>query len=71
MNTIRSSGQLPAPPSDRYANLNFRIQVSLSFQEAVNVGSADWRINEAGETEFHLKTGEVFLLQETTVLRLK
>ncbi|MNO98232.1 hypothetical protein D3C76_899730 [compost metagenome] len=71
MNTIRSSGQLPVPASDHHTNLNLRIQVSLSFQEAVNAGSADWRINEVGETEFHLKTGEIFLLQETTVLRLK
>jgi hypothetical protein len=71
MNTIRSSGQLPVPASGHHTNLNLRIQVSLSFQEAVNAGSADWRINEAGETEFHLKTGEIFLLQETTVLRLK
>jgi hypothetical protein len=41
------------------------------FQEAVNEGWAERKINADGQEEVHFQSGEVFLLLENTVSRLK
>ena len=48
-----------------------RRQVEVYCQSLVDVGAAQWRVNEAGATELHMKSGEVYLLGEWGVTRLK
>jgi hypothetical protein len=48
-----------------------RTRVTLFFQNEVDHGRARWKTNSEGQTELHLKTGEVFLLRDTALTRLK
>jgi hypothetical protein len=61
----------PDPKSDAYDALNAQILVTLSFQQEVNEGRGEWWTNDDGQTELHLASGEVFLLLENEVSRLK
>lgn len=48
-----------------------RHQVEAHCQSLVDAGTAQWRINEDGDTELHLDSGEVYLFGELGVTRLK
>lgn len=48
-----------------------RRQVETYCQSLVSAGAAQWRINESGDTELHLKSGEAFLFGNVGVTRLK
>ncbi len=61
----------PSPTRDVHESVNARRLVTLHLQQAVNAGRAEWRINVDGETELHVNTGEVFLLREAALTRLK
>lgn len=51
--------------------MNARAFVTLHFQAFVDQGNAGWKINRDGITELHMRSGEVFLLEEETLTRLK
>lgn len=48
-----------------------RARVTLVFQGEVDQGRARWVASADGQTELHLQTGEVFLLEKTSLTRLK
>jgi hypothetical protein len=60
-----------APIGEVYEAANTKMIVLQCFQEAVNEGCAEWKINADGQTEVHVQSGEVFLLLENTVTRMK
>jgi hypothetical protein len=62
---------LPAPAAEPFDGADAKMIVFQFFQGAVNEGWAEWKINTAGQTEVHVQSGEVFLLQKDTVTRLK
>jgi hypothetical protein len=47
-----------------------RLLISLYFQDIVNNGRANKYLNDGGQTEIHLMSGEVFLLAESVITRL-
>jgi hypothetical protein len=61
----------PAPAGEVYGAASAKRIVFQFFQEAVNQGWAEWKVNSDGQTEAHLQSGEVFLLLENTVTRMK
>lgn len=68
------TGFYPQPrpaPAENYESANARVKVMMHFQDAVNAGNAVWHINEDGEKELHMHSGEVFLLEARTITRLK
>ncbi|WP_338801904.1 hypothetical protein V9L13_06425 [Pseudomonas sp. RSB 5.4] len=48
-----------------------RRQVETYCQSLVSAGAAQWRINENGDPELHLESGEAFLFGNVGVTRLK
>ncbi|MGE8046833.1 hypothetical protein ACQKPT_00795 [Pseudomonas monteilii] len=48
-----------------------RRQVETYCQSLVDADAAHWRVNESGETELHLESGETFLFGDLGVTRLK
>lgn len=48
-----------------------RRRVEAHCQSLVDTGMAQWRVNDDGDTELHLDSGEVYLLGEFGVTRLK
>ncbi|MCY1240614.1 hypothetical protein D9M72_534690 [compost metagenome] len=48
-----------------------RRQVESHCQSLVDAGTARWWVNEDGETELHLDSGEAYLFGELGVTRLK
>lgn len=48
-----------------------RRQVEIYCQTLVDTGAAYWLTNENGDTELHLDSGEIFLLDDWGVTRLK
>jgi len=69
--SITSLAPSSTTDDELFENANARILINLYFQEIVNAGKANWQANDDGQQELHLDTGEVFLLQETTITRLK
>jgi hypothetical protein len=61
----------PAPAGDAYVAANAKMIVLQCFQKAVNQGWAEWKINADGQIEVHVQSGEVFLLLENTVTRMR
>jgi hypothetical protein len=61
----------PAPAGEVYGAAGAKMIVLQCFQNAVNQGWAEWKLNSDGQTEVHLQSGEVFLLLENTVTRMK
>jgi len=45
--------------------------VEAYFQSLVDAGHARWRLNDAGDTELHLESGESYLLDEMGITRLR
>jgi hypothetical protein len=68
LNTPESSS---APTGGVYEAASTKRIVLQCFQEAVNEGWAEWKINADGQTEVHVQSGEVFRLLENTVTRVK
>ena len=60
-----------APAGEAYKAAKAKMIVLQCFQEAVNQGWAECKINADGQTEVHVQNGEVFLLLENTVTRMK
>ena len=60
-----------APAGQVYGATSAKMIVLQCFQEAVNQGWAEWKVNSDGQTEVHLQSGEVFLLLENTVTLIK
>jgi hypothetical protein len=48
-----------------------RRQVEAYCQSLVDIGAAQWRVDEAGATELHLESGEAYLLGKRSMTRLK
>lgn len=63
--SLRTSAAAPLEAADAK-----RIVLEF-FQEAVSEGWAERKINANGEEEVHFQSGELFLLLENTVSRLK
>ena len=61
----------PVPAGEVYGAAAAKRIVFQFFQKAVNQGWAEWKVNSDGQTEVHLRSGEVFLLLENTVTRKK
>jgi hypothetical protein len=52
------------------ASAEARRLVEAYCQSLVDIGAAQWRINDSGETELHMQGGEVYLFGELGVTRL-
>jgi len=61
----------PAPACEVYGPASAKRMVLQCFQNAVNQGWAEWKVDSDGQTEVHFRSGEVFLLLENTVTRIK
>lgn len=48
-----------------------RRQVESHCQSLVDAGAAQWRINDGGQTELRMESGEAYLFGERGVTRLK
>lgn len=48
-----------------------RRQVESHCQSLVNAGIARWHVNDDGDTELHLGSGEAYRFDESGVTRLK
>lgn len=48
-----------------------RRQVEAHCQSLVDAGAAQWWINDDGDTELHLDSGEAYLFGDQGVTRLK
>lgn len=48
-----------------------RRQVEIHCQSLVDAGAAQWWINNDGDTELHMDSGEAYLFEELGVTRLK
>lgn len=48
-----------------------RHEVECFCQTLVDAGAAQWWVNEEGNTELHLASGEAYLFGELDVTRLK
>lgn len=48
-----------------------RLQVEAWCQSLVDAGTARWRINDDGDTELHLDSGEAYLFGDLGVTRPK
>jgi hypothetical protein len=48
-----------------------RRQVESYCQSLVDTGTAQWRVNDDGDTELHIDSGEAYLLGELGVTRLR
>lgn len=48
-----------------------RRQVEFYCQTLVDTGTAQWLVNDAGETELHMNSGETYLFGRLYVTRLK
>ncbi|HBP5660089.1 hypothetical protein EJ591_04680 [Pseudomonas aeruginosa] len=48
-----------------------RRQVEVHCQSLVDAGAAQWWINDDGDTELHLDSGEAYLFGDQGVTRLK
>ncbi|SAK81531.1 hypothetical protein [Caballeronia ptereochthonis] len=48
-----------------------RHQVEAYCQSLVDIGAAQWRVNDAGASELHMESGEAYLFGEWGVTRLK
>jgi hypothetical protein len=46
-------------------------QVEAYCQSLVNIGAAQWRVNDAGASELHMENGEAYQFGEWGVMRLK
>ena len=63
MNTI-SSGLMNEPSEARR-------QVESDCQSLVDAGTAQWWVNDEGDTELHMQSGESYLLSDRGMTRLK
>jgi hypothetical protein len=61
----------PAPAGEAYVAAHAKMIVLQCFQTAVKQGWAEWKINAYGQMEVHVQSGEVFLLLENAVTRIK
>lgn len=61
----------PAPARAADDTQAARQEITAHFQASVDAGFAYWRIDGYGHTELHFHSGEVFLLNETGVTRLR
>jgi len=50
---------------------NMRLQLTLYFKKLVDAGSAEWKINPDGKTELHARTGEIYLVEASSITRLR
>jgi hypothetical protein len=48
-----------------------RRRVEAYCQSLVDVGRAQWRVNDEGDTELHMASGEAYLFGELGVTRLR
>jgi hypothetical protein len=48
-----------------------RCQVESCCQALVDVGAARWSVNDAGDTELQLRTGEAYLFGDLGVTRCR
>lgn len=48
-----------------------RRRVEAYCQLLVDIGRAQWRTNESGDTELHMESGEIYLFGELGVTRLR
>ena len=48
-----------------------RRRVEIYCQSLVDVGQAQWRVNDEGDTELHMTSGEVYLFGELGLTRLR
>lgn len=63
-----NSRSLPRATHDRY---EARRQVQAYCQTLVDAGFARWRIDDGGTLELHLQSGQIYLLREPGILRLR
>ncbi len=59
-----------APPKGTHDSCEARRQVEAYCHSLVAAGLARWRINDTGERELQLETGQVYLFGERGVSRL-
>jgi hypothetical protein len=48
-----------------------RRQAEFYCQSLVDAGAAEWRVNDDGDTELHMDSGEAYLFGDLGVTRLK
>ncbi len=48
-----------------------RRQVEFYCQSLVSAGTAQWWVNDSGDIELHMKSGEAYLFGDQGVTRLK
>ena len=48
-----------------------RRRVETYCQSLVDAGEAQWRVNDDGDTELHMESGELYIFGELSVTRLK
>lgn len=61
---------LSGPESTEVQRAEAKHQVMADLQAFVDAGLAQWRVNDDGDTELHLNSGEVFLIGENDLVRL-
>lgn len=59
-----------SPDSTREA-VQARRRVEAYCQSLVDIGQAHWRIDEEGNVELHMASGQAYLFGETGVMRLR
>jgi hypothetical protein len=60
------------PPVDAMGErAEARRRVEAFCQSLVDIGQARWRVNEGGDTELHMASGEAYLFGELGLTRLR
>ncbi len=63
---------VPSPTcTDIYDAFNVRLLLTLYFQDLVNSGRAEWTVNPLGLMELRVHSGEIYLLNQSTITRLQ
>lgn len=65
------SSNAPLPSTSAKQCAEAKRQIMADLQAFVDAGFARWWVNDDGDTEFHLNSGEVFLIGESDLLRLR
>jgi hypothetical protein len=71
MSATEACAPPPGTEVDVHESVKSQLLDILHLQNVANAISGNCLINENGQTELHLDSGEVFLVQETGVTRLK
>ena len=61
---------VPGPEPTAVQRAEAKHQVMADLQAFVDAGFAQWWVNDDGDTELHLNSGEVFLIGENDLVRL-